>query len=60
MLNIYPSILNQLFFLIYFFETGSHYVAQADLKFTILLPQSPQCWDYRDVLLQLVPFILEM
>jgi hypothetical protein len=32
-----------------FFETGSPYVAQAGLKFMILLPQPPECWDYRCV-----------
>jgi hypothetical protein len=30
-----------------YFETGSHYVAQAGLELLILLPQSPKCWDYR-------------
>jgi hypothetical protein len=30
-----------------FFETGSRGIAQADLKFGILSPQSPKCWDYR-------------
>jgi hypothetical protein len=30
-----------------FSETGSHYVAQAGLELTILLPQHPKCWDYR-------------
>jgi hypothetical protein len=25
---------------------GLCYVAQANLKFTILLPQFPECWDY--------------
>jgi hypothetical protein len=29
--------------------TGSHYEAQAGLKFTILLAPSPECWDYRSV-----------
>jgi hypothetical protein len=29
------------------FETGSSYVAQADLEFTILLPQPPKYWDCR-------------
>jgi hypothetical protein len=28
-------------------EAGSHYVAQAGLELSILLPQPPQCWDYR-------------
>lgn len=30
-----------------FFSCLSHYVAQADLKFTILLPSLPECWDYK-------------
>jgi hypothetical protein len=34
-----------------FFETGCHYVAQADLELMILLSQSPKCWDYRCVAL---------
>jgi hypothetical protein len=34
----------------YFFETGSHYVAQASLELKILLPHPPECWDYRCVL----------
>jgi hypothetical protein len=29
--------------------TGSGYVAQASLKLTILLPQPPECWDYRQM-----------
>jgi hypothetical protein len=29
-----------------FFETGSSFVAQAGLKFTILLPSPPECWDH--------------
>jgi hypothetical protein len=33
-----------------FLETESHYVAQAGLRLTILLPQSPEGWDYRCVL----------
>jgi hypothetical protein len=28
-------------------DTGFHYVAHAGLEFTILLPQHPECWDYR-------------
>jgi hypothetical protein len=27
-------------------ETGTHYVAQADLKLVVLLLQPPKCWDY--------------
>jgi hypothetical protein len=32
-----------------FFETGSHYVAQTELKLVILLPQSSTYWDPRHV-----------
>jgi hypothetical protein len=32
-----------------FLETGSHYVTQAGLRLKILLPQPPQCWDYKCV-----------
>jgi hypothetical protein len=31
----------------WFFETGSYNVAQVGLEFAILLPQPPECWDYR-------------
>jgi hypothetical protein len=41
------GLLNFLF--AYFFETGSYYVSQADLKLTNLLPQPSECWDYRYV-----------
>jgi hypothetical protein len=27
-------------------ETGSHFLAQASFKLTILLPWPPKCWDY--------------
>jgi hypothetical protein len=27
-------------------ETGSCYVAQSGFKFSILLPEPPECWDY--------------
>jgi hypothetical protein len=30
-----------------FLDTRSHYVAQTDLELTILLPQPPECWDYK-------------
>jgi hypothetical protein len=33
-----------------FFETGSHYVAQAGLELSILLPQPPECWDSKSAL----------
>jgi hypothetical protein len=36
---------------ILFFQTGSHYEAQAGLKLPILLPQPPKYWDYRRALL---------
>jgi hypothetical protein len=32
-----------------FFEIESHYVEQAGPKFMMLLPQPPNCWDYRPV-----------
>jgi hypothetical protein len=32
-----------------FLETGFHYVAQASLKLSILLPLPPKCWDYRHI-----------
>jgi hypothetical protein len=32
------------FVFVYFFETESHYVAQAVLQLRILLPQPPACW----------------
>jgi hypothetical protein len=31
----------------WFFEIGSHCVAYAGLEFSVLLPQSPKCWDCR-------------
>jgi hypothetical protein len=37
-----PSIIITIFF----FETGSHYAAQAGLKLENLLPQPP-CWNHR-------------
>jgi hypothetical protein len=33
-----------LFVCLFVLETGSHYVAQADLKFRIFLPQPLECW----------------
>jgi hypothetical protein len=32
---------------IWCFETGSHYITQADLELTVLLPQLSESWDYR-------------
>lgn len=29
----------------FLFETRSWYIVQADLKLTLLLPQSPKCWN---------------
>ena len=47
----FPIILqrDQFFSFFFFFETGSLYVAQADLELSILLPQLPKCWDFRDI-----------
>lgn len=47
-------ILSFLFLLLFFFfsfflKTGSYYVAQAGPKLSTLLPQSPNCWDYKHV-----------
>jgi hypothetical protein len=38
-----------LFCFIFKIETASFYLAQASLKISILLPQAPECWDYRYV-----------
>jgi hypothetical protein len=35
---------------LFFFETVSHYVAQVNIKLTILLSQTPECWGYRCML----------
>jgi hypothetical protein len=32
-----------------FFETGSASLAQADFELKILLPQPPECWNFRHV-----------
>jgi hypothetical protein len=45
------------FVLFWFFETGSHYVAQLSLKLMILLAQPPKCWNYRHVLPEPVYFL---
>jgi hypothetical protein len=37
------------FLLFYFFETRSHYIAQAGLKLEILQPQPPKYCDYGHV-----------
>jgi hypothetical protein len=36
---------------IWFFESGFYYAAQTGLELSILLPQVPNYWDYRLVLL---------
>jgi hypothetical protein len=33
-------------FVLFYFETWSHYVSQAGLELEILLPLSLECWDY--------------
>jgi hypothetical protein len=33
----------------FFFEKGSHYIAQAGLELGTLLPQPPECWDCKHV-----------
>jgi hypothetical protein len=38
-----------IFFFFFFFKIGSRYVAVAGLELMILLPQPPECWDYRCV-----------
>jgi hypothetical protein len=45
--SIFPKIL------VLFSETGSYCIAQVDLKLMILLPQPPECWDYRHAPLHL-------
>jgi hypothetical protein len=37
-------------FSLFFFETGSHFVAQDDLKLMILLLLTLEYWDYRHVM----------
>jgi hypothetical protein len=41
LLTLNPHLLS------YFFEIGSHCVAQTALEIKILLPQLPEYWDYR-------------
>jgi hypothetical protein len=45
----YSSLYVPLFYFIYVFETGSHYVAQAGLEIKILLLHPPKSRDYRHV-----------
>jgi hypothetical protein len=40
------------------FETGSPCVVQTTLSLLILLPQSPECWDYRCELLRPARFFI--
>jgi hypothetical protein len=50
-----PSFsLSLFFFFLSFFETGSYYIAQGGLEFSMLLPWSLERWDYRCVLPHLV------
>jgi hypothetical protein len=46
-LRIYWYSIPKMLFFVVFFETGSLYVAQAGFELSILLPQLPECWDYR-------------
>jgi hypothetical protein len=41
------SLYQFLFLFILFFDTESCFVAQDGLKLTVILPQPPECWDYR-------------
>lgn len=43
---------------IFYFESGSHYVAQAGLELEVLLPQPPSQWDYGREPLPLLPEFL--
>jgi hypothetical protein len=43
-------IFYHLYSVCFFFKTGSYYVAQAGLQFTILMPQPPKCQDYKSAL----------
>jgi hypothetical protein len=54
-IKAYLKLLIKLIYL----QKGSCYVAQAGLEFKILLPQPPDCWDYRHVLPLLTRIILE-
>jgi hypothetical protein len=40
--------MNLIGFFFFCFEKGSHFVAQDDIEFEILLPPLPKCWDYRN------------
>jgi hypothetical protein len=41
------NMIMSLLFFFFFFETGSCQIAQAGFDLVILLPQPPECWDYR-------------
>jgi hypothetical protein len=41
-----PTLLHFFIVVVIVIETESHYVAQVGLKFMILLPTPPECWDY--------------
>jgi hypothetical protein len=40
------QLMISLFFISFFSESGSLYVAQTDLELAILLPHPPKCWNY--------------
>jgi hypothetical protein len=45
-------------FLSFFFETGSHYIAQIGLEFAVFLSHPPKVWDYRHIPACLASFFL--
>jgi hypothetical protein len=53
-----PSLLSLSLSHFSFFETKSHSIAQAGLKFAVFLPQTPKCWDYGNHHTQLRIFCL--
>jgi hypothetical protein len=48
------------FFVYSFFQTRSRYASQAGLKLSVLLPQPPECWDYRQFVLLVFELVLAL